>query len=127
MSHERILEMMRDTCVACECDWPCDDKTEDGHGPMLSDSDMVWAICGRCHGDGWLGGYPGWYTQTDFAEDPDLFEDYMNRRRTCEDCRGAGKVRELTAEARSRPDVDAWIRADYEIDATYAQERAMGA
>ncbi len=127
MSYERILEMMRDTCVACECDWPCDDKTEDGHGPMLSDSDMVWAICDLCDGDGTLAGYPGFYTQADFADDPDFFEEYAVHRRTCENCAGAGKVRELTDEAYNRPVVNAWIEDYCETEATYAAERRMGA
>jgi len=89
--------------------------------------DFEWAVCGRCRGEGTLGGYPGVYTQEDFAEDPDLFEDYMDHRRTCEDCGGRTTIKQLKAEVEAREDIRDAIRDWYETEAIYASERRMGA
>lgn len=103
------------------------EATRRGHepGPMLTPDDLVWQICDRCRGDGELGGYPGVYTSDDFAEDPDFAEDYMSFRRPCEDCKGSGKVQELSDAAYER--VHGYIDDYYETEAIYRQERMMGA
>jgi hypothetical protein len=94
--------------------------------PLITTADIEWVICDRCRGEGILGGYPGVYTEADFAEDPDLIFDYMAHRRACEDCRGTGKVRELTDEAAARPEVDRFLRDYYSDLAAEAMERAYG-
>lgn len=66
----------------------------------------VWEICGRCGGDGTLGGWPGAYTESDRAEWSDEdYESYFTTRRGCEDCDGTGKVRTLPEDS---PAFEGW-------------------
>ncbi len=89
-----------------------------------------WVICSRCRGEGTLGGYPGVYSEEDFVEDPDFYEDYMNHRRTCEDCGGPGKVRVFDEEA-AGPELTAeyqeYERDSWETEAIHRAEVRMGA
>ena len=128
--------MMQPTCRWCGFDLtePSEDANHCPESPdegpcqtLLTEGDVEWVIHDRCRGDGSLGGYPGVYTADDFAEDPDFYEDYMNHTRPCEDCGGTGKVRELTVEARERPEVQEYLRDWYETESIYRMERAMGA
>lgn len=89
-----------------------------------------WEVCDRCHGEGELGGYPGVYTQSDFAEDPEFFEDYINHRRPCEECRGRTtiKVPDVAgADDETRHAFYAYQRMIWDMEAMERQERAMGA
>lgn len=126
MNYERILRGAEEFCADCDdtFDEVC---AEAGHSPLITDADFHWEICGRCRGDGTLGGYPGVYTSDDFAEDPDFFDDYIAYRRTCEDCGGSGKVRGLSQAALERPAVQRWICDVSDSYATERQERMMGA
>lgn len=87
-------------------------------------------VCSRCRGEGELGGYPGVYTQDDFDEDPDFFDDYIEHRRTCEDCNGRRVTRVVDREA-SHPDTlstwDEWCQDMWEMNRIYEMERRMGA
>lgn len=144
MRYEQVIELMQEpTCQWCgvgldrderswvsveDDDFLCREAPDEGpHSPLLTEGDMEWVICDRCHGEGTLGGYPGVYTQDDFADDPDFYEDYMNHRRPCEDCMGSGKVKELTVEARERPEVQEWLRDWHDTEAIYEMERRSGA
>lgn len=135
MRYERLIELMQEpTCQWCGIDIAydfteaCPDAPDSGPcQTLLTEGDVEWVICDRCRGEGTLGGYPGVYTQDDFADDPDFFEDYMNHQRPCEDCVGSGKVKDLTVEARERPEVKEWLRDWYDTEAIYAMERRMGA
>lgn len=134
-TYAQNLEWMRETCI-CDGDW--DDETgcaletpDDGvtvHRPIVSDRDFEWRICGRCRGEGELHGWPGAYTESDRAEWSDEdYEDYRSYRRSCEDCDGTGKVRELTDAALERPEVVEWLDDWRDTENTYRMERMMGA
>ena len=88
-----------------------------------------WEVCRRCRGAGVLGGFPGTYTQEDFDGDVD-FEDYMEFRRTCEDCAGRTTIQVIDDQYLSdelRKEWEDWTRSHYETEAIYEQERRMGA
>lgn len=92
---------------------------------------LGWKVCPRCNGNGTLGGYPGWYTEADFEElGEDFREDYMNHRRTCEDCGGRSTVRTVRRDL-SPPEAleawDEWERDRWETEQIYEMERRMGA
>src|SRR5262245_28950206 len=83
---------------------------ETGARPVL-----VWRICGRCEGEGTLGGWPGAFTEADRAEWSDEdYEDYRTTRRSCEDCDGTGKVRELPEGSEHAAAWDEWLRDEAE-------------
>ena len=138
MRYDQVLETMQTTCV-CGGDWfetpeeagctvdEAERGNEDEHRPVLARSDTEWRICERCRGEGTLRGYPGVYTQEDFADDPDFYEDYMSHRRECEDCRGTGKIRDLTDAAHERPEVQEWLDDWHETENIYRMERMYGA
>lgn len=131
-----VLESLREWCIECD-DVFIDESncTDDDPACVLRDhhraldaGDMVWEICDRCRGEGTLGGWPGAYTESDRAEwSDDDYEDYCTTRRPCEDCGGAGKVKELSDEALARPIVREWLNDYWDTEATYAAERRMGA
>jgi len=138
MNDEHVLEGLRNWCLECDDEFVGEYNATDvdvtstcaerGHGRALTDADFEWRICHRCRGEGRLGGWPGAYTESDRAEwSEEHYEDYHTTRRTCEDCAGAGKIRELTEAARNRPIVDEWFKDYYDTEATYRAERAMGA
>lgn len=96
----------------------------------LPEIPVIWEVCSTCYGEGTLGGYPGVYTQEDFAEDPDFFEDYRAHRRQCEDCRGRTTVKVADYDSADEETRDAWMRFAREVANSYAieaQERRMGA
>jgi hypothetical protein len=135
MRYDDQVRGLQTTCV-CGGNWipeegcevPINDVDDTGyHRPVLGRGDVEWVICSRCEGDGTLGGYPGVYTQDDFAQDPDFFEDYMRHTRSCEDCGGTGKMLQVTEEAEARPEVQEWLRDWWETEAIYESERRMGA
>lgn len=97
--------------------------------PELPPLPTHWVICDRCRGDGELQGYPGVYTQDDFLEDPDFFDDYREHRRPCEDCGGSGKVRVPTEDCGSETSrlYREYVRDIHESYAIEAAERGMGA
>jgi hypothetical protein len=96
-----------------------------------------WEICCTCEGDGTSSAYLGAITESDREpggtwEDPDDFREYMRGGydRTCDECRGAGKVRvvdhdKLTPD--QRRELAETIEAEREYEATVAAERRMGA
>ena len=102
-------------------------EDDEDEGPIITEVDLHWAICGRCRGNGFLRGYPGVYTADDFIYGEVDLDDYMEYRRTCEDCDGRGSVRQLDAEAEARPHVREFLDDWYETEAIYAMERRMGA
>lgn len=56
---------------------------------------LKWEICSTCNGNGRESAYLGAFTRDDMdAEGPEFFEEYMAGAydRTCEVCRGSGKV-----------------------------------
>lgn len=97
--------------------------------PDLPPLPSHWIICDRCRGEGELQGYPGVYTQDDFDEDPDFFDDYREYRRPCEDCGGSGKLKVATEDGGSETSrlFREWVRDMNEMRAIEAAERRMGA
>jgi hypothetical protein len=126
---ERLIAMMQSSCVECGCDFDPTDPPDGDHEcrTLITPADLHWVICSRCRGDGALRGYPGVYTQDDFASGDVDLDDYLEHRRTCDDCDGTGKRRELSEEAEARPEVQEWIRDYYDTEHIYAMERRMGA
>jgi hypothetical protein len=126
-----VIEFLTGWCVECD-DYFIDESNctdEDpacalrGHHRALVPEDFHWVICYRCHGDGFLRGWPGSYTESDRAEwSDDDYEDYRETRRRCEDCNGSGKVRDFTDEALERPVVQQALNDHYEMEATYRME-----
>jgi hypothetical protein len=87
-------------------------------------------VCGRCRGEGVLHGYPGVYTQDDFYEDPDFFDDYREYTRTCEDCGGLRVLDEPDLERASEATKQhwaEWTQDMWDMHRTYEMERRMGA
>jgi hypothetical protein len=121
-----IFDGANEYCVHCD-DTFTDDCADAGHEPLVTDADFHWVICDRCQGDGTLTGYPGVYTGDDFAQDPDLYDEYMAHRRSCEDCDGTGKERVIHDEAMTRPGLEEWVRDYYDDIRTSTMERSMGA
>jgi hypothetical protein len=127
---EHLIQSMMNDCVECGAPFDPTDPPEGDHEcrTLLTPADFHWVICGRCRGDGELGGWPGAFTQSDRDEwDYDDYENYRSYRRPCEDCGGTGKVRELTEEAENRPEVFEYLRDYYDTETIYRMERAMGA
>jgi hypothetical protein len=96
----------------------------------LPEMPTKWEVCGRCDGEGTLGGYPGVYTPDDFAEDPDFFDDYISHRRPCEDCGGRTTVKVPHTSAATAEINAAWLEYARDVADSYAieaQERRMGA
>jgi RecJ-like exonuclease len=56
-----------------------------------------WKICPQCEGHGKSSLYLGAFTGEQMREDPEFAEEYMAGRydRTCETCKGSGKVEEV--------------------------------
>lgn len=99
-----------------------------GHFRLLDPTLLRWFICDRCKGEGFLRGYPGVYTADDFAEDPDLADDYMAFERTCEDCNGLGRVKGIDDEiVDNDPALQAWLKEMSDLAQVEAQERRYGA
>ena len=98
---------------------------EEGHPPVA----RVWIICGKCRGEGTLAGYSGdAYTQADREEmGEDEWHEMWEYRRNCEDCRGAGKVLDISPEDIQRKEVVAILTEWWEMEAIERQERMMGA
>ena len=94
---------------------------------VITFADMPWTICDRCRGDGFLKGYAGVYTSDDFASGEVDLDEYLAHRRECDDCAGAGKVRDLSPEAAERPDVREWLDDYYDLLALERAERRAGA
>lgn len=139
MSFATYLESLKDFCVECDDVFTTEAGTEPtdrhqlgsclhlGHSRVLNDSDIIWKICERCHGDGVLQGFAGTYTMSDFwTGDVDL-DDYLEHRRSCEDCGGTGKKRDLRLCAYDRPAVQQALNEFYDDEAMSRQEREMGA
>jgi hypothetical protein len=129
--HATILRYAAEYCVECDDSYQFSHEggtcAEQGHHRLITPADFHKVVCPRCRGEGTLGGYPGVYTQADFAEDPDLYDDYMAYRRICEDCGGLRVIDELTPEAEERPEVQQYLREAYESYAIEDMERRMGA
>ena len=90
---------------------------------------MLWEICGSCQGNGSTSAHLGEIRREDWDEDE--FRAYVNGAydKTCEECRGAGKVEvldysQLTPEqaedCNNQESEDAQCRAEME------SERRMG-
>jgi len=93
----------------------------------------VWAICHECGGEGKSSAYLGAYTAEEFDEafNDNGKADYFGGAydRTCEHCKGSGKVQEpdlrgLTAEQRDY--VAGWAQEEAEYRAMCEAERRMG-
>lgn len=127
--------LLKNTCKYCgeEFDWSdppdCEQNpVSDCCELLVTDRDFEWNICTRCEGHGWLGGWPGAYTESDRAEwSAEDYDDYRNARRGCEDCGGTGKVYELTEEAEARPEVQGVLRDYWACEHESYMERLMGA
>lgn len=83
-----------------------------------------WEICPHCRGEGKSSAYLGAFTADQMRDDPDFMEDYFagNYDRTCEDCKGSGKVQEVDMDRMSKEDLDR-LHADDKADAEYEAER----
>jgi hypothetical protein len=106
--------------------WMLEGDEEDP--PLITQADLHWEICTRCTGEGFLRGYPGAYTQSEFEEafghDPD---EYLSHERACEGCGGTGKIRVLNQAVLERRDVQEYVNDYYETESISRQERMMGA
>lgn len=131
MIDSALIDQMLDWCVDCDDVYVCSDDSgdccHDQHRRLIEHDDVVWAICRRCRGHGFLRGYPGVYTAEDFADDPDFADDYREHTRTCEDCAGTGKTREISARAAHRVSVQRFLSEWYREESIARQERMMGA
>lgn len=91
-----------------------------------------WEICGSCRGEGESSRYLGAFTADDMHDLGDDFrEDYVTGRydRTCDECGGSGKVREIDLNRATPEQVSAYGRdmdALAELRAMEASERRMG-
>lgn len=95
-----------------------------------------WIICEDCNGTGGSSAYLGAYTSSEWHEqDAEFRDNYMAGRydRTCECCRGTGKVLTLDDNATLTPEQSRALegaeedaRINAEIDAEHAAERRMG-
>lgn len=87
-----------------------------------------WVICGCCEGEGRSSAHLGDFSSEQLAEDPDFAEAYFDGDydRTCDECRGSGKVREVDIE-RLTPEQDAAFQIECEIAAERAAEARMRA
>jgi hypothetical protein len=121
-----VIDYMLEACV---CGEEANHEDPDpGCRPLVTRDALAWHICGRCGGDGTLGGFPGAYTESDRAEwSAEDYDDYRSHRRSCENCDGTGKVLELDEEVYDRPEVARYCRDYYNDMAVERQERAMGA
>jgi len=97
--------------------------------PELPPMQWHWVICDRCRGHGFVRGYPGVYTQDDFASGEVDLDDYMEHTRDCPDCEGSGKERVPTAAPGSETErlFRHYLQEINESRAIEAQERRMGA
>lgn len=100
-----------------------------------------WAICHKCEGGGYQSRIPGsfgaddldeWFGDSD--ERDEFVAEYMKPGGAydehCSECNGSGKVLELDRESCDQTVLKAYDHAmqeQYEMDAMYAAERAMGA
>jgi DnaJ-class molecular chaperone len=66
-----------------------------------------WAICPSCGGHGKSSAYLGAFTGEQMRDDPEFAEDYMagHYDRTCEECGGSGKVKEINERRISAKDL----------------------
>lgn len=95
-----------------------------------------WTICRSCDGHGKSSRYLGAITQDDRLpggswEDPDDFAEYMRGGydRTCDECGGSGKVREVDVDRLSAEDRAAWleqVRDEREYERECEMERRYG-
>jgi len=88
----------------------------------------VWVICGRCQGEGKSSAYLGAFTHDQMIEDPDFAAEYKRGGydRACDECDGAGKLKEIDEEKIAPEILEAWRAqqtADAEIEAIHRQER----
>jgi len=108
--------------------------TEEGDElPYTPPTEFV--VCWQCRGSGKSSAYLGAFTQSDMAEDPEFFEDYMAGcyDRTCDACGGLRVIEQIDIERFEfeQPEVYAlWTEACDE-EAAYQRmceaERRMGA
>jgi len=82
-----------------------------------------WEICSHCDGEGHNARHLGAYTREEFDESFDYDEQEAYFRgdydRTCEHCRGSGKVRVAVESQMSPATLDAW-RVYWDAEADYA-------
>lgn len=98
--------------------WLEEHLAEKGFPPLRK----AYQVCHRCKGEGTLGGWPGAFTESDRAEWSDEdYDDYMNTRRTCEDCQGNRVVMEIDEAEYERPEVAAYCKEVYD---SYAADRS---
>jgi hypothetical protein len=121
---------MAEWCVTCDDCWN-DECERVGHECLIDPRrDLHRIVCPQCKGTGLSSAYLGAYTQSEWAEAGEDFQDeYLSGMydRTCPECDGHNVVDELTDEAAARPAVVAWFREMNEMYAIEAAERRMGA
>ncbi|MCD6056519.1 MAG: hypothetical protein K0Q89_49 [Thermomicrobiales bacterium] len=121
---------MAEWCVTCDDCWN-EECERLNHEVLLNpNTDLRRIVCPQCRGRGKSSAYLGAYTQSEWAEQGEDFQDdYLagHYDRTCDMCGGANVVDELTDEAEARPAIRAWLKEMWECDAMEAMERRMGA
>ena len=90
----------------------------------------VWEICGNCRGSGGTSNHLGVINREEFDEDE--LEDYFNGGydKTCEDCKGSGKVHVLDRDSLNPEQsrfIDRRDREKADMEAEIESERRMGA
>ncbi len=112
-------------------------KLENDEGEMyVVDAPVKWEICYQCQGEGKHSHHMGDWTGSEWAEeDHDFQEDYMNGAydKTCQCCKGTGKILEVDEEGFLQENPDAyrdWVDHQNHLAAfaeEQAAERRMGA
>lgn len=123
--HTQQPDGQQEDCTAPDCD--------DGYMPPV-ELPTKWAICNECSGHGKSSAYIGALTEEDIERDwsPEEVDDYMHGGydRTCEACKGSGKVI-VVDEDQCPPDLLKahldYLQDEDEYNAICAAERRMGA
>ena len=101
----------------------------DNDGAKIENLPTCWAICGECHGDGATSAYLGAIDHDDWDEDE--LRAYLNGAydRSCDACRGSGKVKTINYDQLTpdqRVDVEDQDAQVANCHAEMAAEQRMG-